>query len=532
MEDLIRGSAPTAFREKGFWDEFYQRRGDAAFEWYGTWPDVARLVLRHADPALPALVLGCGNSTLSQDMRYAGGFASVTSIDFSEEVVAAMRSKTQAMDGLHWAVMDMTRLQYDNESFGCVMDKGALDALYAADEDAIAEDVSRMFREVQRVLRPGGSYLCITMAQDYVLQRLLQHFAGPGWGVDLHTFAPSDGTAAPAFLVALTKGGTGLRVDDGMRAAESDAPDGDVDVASALHIVAEYQERRYRALTAAAGALEVRHDAQDFAAATQQRRDDDDDEADGLHLSAATLAALADFAVERGILQADQVNAQTLLMDVTRGCDVADREDQWAYRFGDIDIELRGVKRELGQTLSSTGLTLWAAADQLAAFLHAHREVVADKAVVDLGCGLGLVGILAARCGACRVVLTDGAADALALLADNLRRNPTDPAEVASAALDWTDCVARTRLLDQYGPFDVVLGADVCYSEAAVGPLFHTAAALLKPAGTFLLAYTQRGVFPDVVLGAAQAAGFVWRVVDGDGAPNGIYSMTLSTSDL
>lgn len=24
------------------------------------------------------------------------------------------------------------------------------------------------------------------------------------------------------------------------------------------------------------------------------------------------------------------------------------------------------------------------------------------------------------------------------------------------------DCVARTRLLDQYGPFDVVLGADVC----------------------------------------------------------------------
>lgn len=46
--------------------------------------------------------------------------------------------------------------------------------------------------------------------------------------------------------------------------------------------------------------------------------------------------------------------------------------------------------------LQSTGLTLWAAADQLAAFLHAHREVVADKAVVELGCGLGLVGILRA----------------------------------------------------------------------------------------------------------------------------------------
>lgn len=33
-------------------------------------------------------------------MRLAGGFASVTSIDFSEEVVAAMRSKTQTM-GCH-----------------------------------------------------------------------------------------------------------------------------------------------------------------------------------------------------------------------------------------------------------------------------------------------------------------------------------------------------------------------------------------------------------------------------------------------
>lgn len=58
----------------------------------------------------------------------------------------------------------------------------------------------------------------------------------------------------------------------------------------------------------------------------------------------------------------------------------------------------------------------------------------------------------AARCGAHRVVLTDGAADALALLEDNLRRNPTDPAEVASAALDWTgrgrggDCKHMSRV--------------------------------------------------------------------------------------
>jgi hypothetical protein len=60
-----------------------------------------------------------------------------------------------------------------------------------------------MLGEIQRVMAPGGRYVLITMAQDYVLARALGAFSPPQWRgtVDVHPFTPSDGTSRSAYLV-------------------------------------------------------------------------------------------------------------------------------------------------------------------------------------------------------------------------------------------------------------------------------------------------------------------------------------------
>ena len=83
--------------------------------------------------------------------------------------------------------------------------------------------------------------------------------------------------------------------------------------------------------------------------------------------------------------------------------------------------------------------------------------------VVELGCGLAVPSIAAARAGA-SVLATDSSAEALALVARNARANGV---RVGTARIDWA---APDELLE-HAPFDLVLAADVLYERVSVAPL-------------------------------------------------------------
>jgi formaldehyde-activating enzyme involved in methanogenesis len=85
---------------------------------------------------------------------------------------------------------------------------------------------------------------------------------------------------------------------------------------------------------------------------------------DDVHLSAATIAALKEFAMARGIVEDDDYegemdeeegNEADIIERVRRHYEVKDRDEVFQFKYGDIEFSLKGVKRELGQTLSSTG---------------------------------------------------------------------------------------------------------------------------------------------------------------------------------
>ena len=83
--------------------------------------------------------------------------------------------------------------------------------------------------------------------------------------------------------------------------------------------------------------------------------------------------------------------------------------------------------------------------------------------VVELGCGLAVPSIAAARAGA-NVLATDACAEALALVERNAAANEVP---IETAAVDW----AEPDDLVRRAPFDLVLAADVLYERPAVAQL-------------------------------------------------------------
>ena len=85
--------------------------------------------------------------------------------------------------------------------------------------------------------------------------------------------------------------------------------------------------------------------------------------------------------------------------------------------------------------------------------------------MVELGCGLGLPSIAAARGGAVALA-TDAAPEALQLVERNAAANGV---RVETAMADWGE---PKKLLDR-APFDLALGADVLYERHSVARLLE-----------------------------------------------------------
>jgi predicted nicotinamide N-methyase len=83
--------------------------------------------------------------------------------------------------------------------------------------------------------------------------------------------------------------------------------------------------------------------------------------------------------------------------------------------------------------------------------------------VVELGCGLAVPSIAAARAGA-TVLATDACPEALTIVARNAAANGV---RIETATVDWAEPEALVRR----GPFDIVLGADVLYERASIALL-------------------------------------------------------------
>ncbi|NTU52586.1 MAG: methyltransferase domain-containing protein [Chlorobiaceae bacterium] len=163
-----------------------------------------------------------------------------------------------------------------------------------------------------------------------------------------------------------------------------------------------------------------------------------------------------------------------------------------AYRFGEDEFIFLSVRDSYAlldrispeEFLKDEQMPYWAeiwpASVTLSRELMVSKEL-AGKSVLELGAGVGMASIAAARSGA-RVVSTDYSTEALKFVAYNALRNhvPLD-----TWRLDW-------RLVMGSEKFDAVIAADVLYERVNLLPIVTAIDALLTPGGIALIADPRR----------------------------------------
>jgi predicted nicotinamide N-methyase len=152
---------------------------------------------------------------------------------------------------------------------------------------------------------------------------------------------------------------------------------------------------------------------------------------------------------------------------------------------------------------------LWPSGLALAADVD-RRPPPAGASVLELGCGLAIPSISAARAGA-RVLATDGHSDAVVFAAHAMALNEV-VADVAVA--DWR---GQGEALAARGPFDVVLAADVLYTRANVEAALRLLPRLVPPGGVIRLADPRRAGARDFLAAARSSFSVTTEETDGIG---------------
>ncbi len=153
----------------------------------------------------------------------------------------------------------------------------------------------------------------------------------------------------------------------------------------------------------------------------------------------------------------------------------------------------------------------WPSASLLADYLMTCHPRYGGRAI-ELGCGVGLVSVVAARLG-WAVTAADWDADALEFVKENARRNGVALAGVA--VLDW--CRPFTG-----EPYDLVLASDVLYERRNIEPVARWIRAALAPDGVALVSDSNRSSaigFQDAAVGAGLTVRRIPREVT---PPNGL----------
>ncbi|XP_063358899.1 eEF1A lysine and N-terminal methyltransferase homolog [Cydia amplana] len=200
------------FSEKDYWNKFFKKRGNKAFEWYGEYLELCSHLHKYMKQTDNILITGCGNSSLSADL-YDFGFTNITNIDVSEVVIKQMNNINAKRTKMKYLYMDALNTSFQNEEFNVVLDKGTLDALMPDDSKETNEAIDKYFSEIKRVLKLGGRFVCISLLQSHILNKLLATFCDKSWmfrvvrchEAEEKNAENGDGTTLPVFVVIATK---------------------------------------------------------------------------------------------------------------------------------------------------------------------------------------------------------------------------------------------------------------------------------------------------------------------------------------
>lgn len=190
------------------------------------------------------------------------------------------------------------------------------------------------------------------------------------------------------------------------------------------------------------------------------------------------------------------VHAEALHGDAVLSCEypLSSREDEHYFRCFTLGSHVLRIREEISSAEMPTGGHLWDAGVVLAHWLTTMGPNAAElrgKAVLELGSGCGLPGIVAAHLFASRTVFTDRQ-PVLQLVKQNVATNcPNQNTRVLE--LDWVKKEHWHQVKSQCGDaFDIILMSDLLYTSTAASKVKDTLLFFSKPGTLIFLAHKPR----------------------------------------
>ncbi|CAK4127623.1 unnamed protein product [Aphanomyces euteiches] len=173
---------------------------------------------------------------------------------------------------------------------------------------------------------------------------------------------------------------------------------------------------------------------------------------------------------------------------------------------------------EMTETTSEiSGQRIWPGSYLLAEFVHEHPELVANKRVLELGAGTGLVSLVANLAGTRAAIATDGDMSVVTdILEWNVQHNAPPSSTIDTASLWWGDNSSSGEFRRRFGDelFDIVVAGDVLYKGELVPLLLTTVKEWLHPEGIFVLCHIPRAdVSHEVLQRELTSHGFKWTLL-------------------
>lgn len=170
------------YGKSDYWDDRYSRDPEP-FDWYQRWSGVRDIVTEYSKQSHNVLVIGAGNSRMSEEM-HDEGYKRITNIDTSMVCIKSMQDKYRDQEGLVYQHMDVKSMDLQDGTFQLVLDKGTLDSVLCGEASTL--NVQKALNEISRVLDTKGVFICISHGQPSYRLTYLQR-PEFGWEVRVHT---------------------------------------------------------------------------------------------------------------------------------------------------------------------------------------------------------------------------------------------------------------------------------------------------------------------------------------------------------
>lgn len=149
------------FADARYWTSRYSETNFEPFDWHLRWEQIKDFILPLLIPESEILVLGCGTSTLSEQL-YLEGYVQVTSTDICAPLIDMLADKHAERASMEYRTVAAQQLPSEwRGRFDVVLDKAVLDSVACSRKKW--QDTEAMLRSVSAVLKPqSGVYVCVS----------------------------------------------------------------------------------------------------------------------------------------------------------------------------------------------------------------------------------------------------------------------------------------------------------------------------------------------------------------------------------